>query len=123
MSEPLPNRAPDSEFEPGRLLDIFNNDRRAVGELLAEASTSMRDTIDRVAEEAALGDKQAVAGLLHTLTGVAANIGANRFSSLSADLLEQIHQRQTLPSNLVERLRLGHDRFMATVQEFLGTAS
>jgi len=119
----MPSRAPDSEFDPARLLDIFDNDRLAVAEILAEAATSMRETIDGLSNEVSSGDKQAVARLLHTLTGVAANIGANRLSALSGDLLEYVRRHQTFPPDLVERLRSAHDCFAACIQEHIDTSN
>lgn len=119
MSEPLPNRVHDAEFEPARLLEIFDNDRLAVTEILREAAASTREVIDRLSEQVASGDKQAVASLLHALTGVAANIGANGLSALSGDFLKHMRQTQSLPVDLVERLRSAHERFAASLQEFL----
>jgi|GEM_PF-3915363 len=119
----MPSRAPESEFEPERLLDIFDNDRLAVAEILAEATTSMREIIDGLSNEVSAGDKQAVARLLHTLTGVSANIGANKLSAVSGDLLESIRRHRTFPPDVVERLRCAHDSFAARVQEHLDTSS
>ena len=118
----MPIRAPDSEFEPDRLLDIFGNDRPAVANILAEAAMSMREMIDQVSNEISSGDKQAVARLLHTLTGVSANIGANRLSALSGNFLEDIRRNRTFPADLVERLRFAYDCFAGRVQEYLATS-
>lgn len=115
----MSKRPTTSEFEPARLLDIFDNDRGAVREILAEAKASMRAAIERLPQEIASEDTQAVARLLHTLTGEAANIGANELSSLSGDLLEHIRDTSTLPVDLVERLRNAHDRFTIALQEYL----
>jgi HPt (histidine-containing phosphotransfer) domain-containing protein len=119
----MPNRAHVSEFEPARLLDIFNNDRLAVAEILAEAETSTREIIDRLSGEISSGDEQAVVRLLHTLTGVSANIGANGLSATSRDLLEYIRQNRGLPAQLVERLRSAHERLRTSFQEYLRSTS
>jgi len=119
----MPKRAHNPEFEPARLLDIFSDDRGAVREILLEAATSIRDIVDRIPKDVALKDKQAVASLLHTLTGMAANIGATRLSSLGGHLIKHIRQKQSLPSDLVKRLRSAHDRFVARIQEYLDSSS
>ena len=120
MSEPQSKPAHDIEFDPARLLDIFNNDREAVSQILVEAAASIREIIDLIPKEVASKDKQAVASLLHTLTGVAANIGAHRLSSMSGHFIKHIRQRQNLPSDLVERLRSAYDRFVVQIQRYLG---
>lgn len=119
----MPNTKHESDFEPARLLDIFNNDRPAVVDILSEAATSIREMIDGLSNEVSSGDKQAVARLLHTLTGVCANIGANRLSAVSGDLLVYMRRNRTFPSDLVARLRSAHDRFTSGLQEYLDTTT
>jgi len=47
----MPNAKDDSDFEPARLLDIFNDDRPAVADVLGEAATSISEMIDQLSDE------------------------------------------------------------------------
>lgn len=119
MSQPLSKSAHDLDFDPARLLDIFDSDREAVSQILVEAAASIREIVDQLPTEVASNNKRAVASLLHTLTGVAANIGAQRLSSLSGRCIKHIRQKRSLPADLVDRVCSAHDRFVAHIQQYL----